>query len=173
MKLRAETLRDLGAALAPFNAFLFLQGSRRCRCGWSAHVANATAVARFLERTPARRARPLSRACRQPATARWSKSTCRAAPARCSVSTCRAAATAGQRRFIEALTLLSHLANVGDAKSLVIHPASTTHRQLSDAELAAAGVGPGTIRLSVGIEDARRSDRGTCSSGLAGRRRSR
>jgi O-acetylhomoserine (thiol)-lyase len=57
-------------------------------------------------------------------------------------------------RFIEALDLFSHLANVGDAKSLVIHPASTTHRQLSDAELAAAGIGPGTIRLSVGIEDA-------------------
>jgi O-acetylhomoserine (thiol)-lyase len=56
--------------------------------------------------------------------------------------------------FIAALTLFSHLANVGDAKSLVIHPASTTHRQLSDAELAAAGIGPGTIRLSIGIEDA-------------------
>ena len=57
------------------------------------------------------------------------------------------------RRFIEALTLWSHLANVGDAKSLVIHPASTTHRQLSDEELAGAGIGPGTIRLSVGLED--------------------
>jgi len=58
---------------------------------------------------------------------------------------------AGQR-FIEGLHLWSHLANVGDAKSLVIHPASTTHRQLNDDELAAAGVGPGTIRLSVGLE---------------------
>ena len=57
-------------------------------------------------------------------------------------------------RFIESLDLFSHLANVGDAKSLVIHPASTTHRQLNDEELAAAGIGPGTIRLSVGIEDA-------------------
>ena len=56
-------------------------------------------------------------------------------------------------RFIESLSLFSHLANVGDAKSLVIHPASTTHRQLSDDELAHAGIGPGTIRLSVGIED--------------------
>ena len=56
-------------------------------------------------------------------------------------------------RFIEALTLWSHLANVGDARSLVIHPASTTHRQLSDDELAGAGIGPGTIRLSVGLED--------------------
>ncbi len=57
-------------------------------------------------------------------------------------------------RFIEALTLFSHLANVGDAKSLVIHPASTTHRQLNDEELVAAGIGPGTIRISLGIEDA-------------------
>jgi O-acetylhomoserine (thiol)-lyase len=57
------------------------------------------------------------------------------------------------RAFIEALRLFSHLANVGDAKSLVIHPATTTHRQLDDAELAAAGIGPGTIRLSIGIED--------------------
>jgi O-acetylhomoserine (thiol)-lyase len=57
-------------------------------------------------------------------------------------------------RFIEALSLFSHLANVGDAKSLVIHPASTTHRQLNDQELTAAGIGAGTIRLSVGIEDA-------------------
>jgi O-acetylhomoserine (thiol)-lyase len=56
-------------------------------------------------------------------------------------------------RFIEALNLFSHLANVGDAKSLVIHPATTTHRQLSDIELAAAGIRPGTIRLSIGIED--------------------
>jgi O-acetylhomoserine (thiol)-lyase len=58
------------------------------------------------------------------------------------------------RRFIEALSLFSHLANVGDAKSLVIHPASTTHRQLNEQELAASGIGPGTIRLSIGIEDA-------------------
>jgi O-acetylhomoserine (thiol)-lyase len=59
----------------------------------------------------------------------------------------------GGRRFIEALSLWSHLANVGDTKSLVIHPASTTHRQLSDEELAASGVAPGTVRLSVGLED--------------------
>jgi O-acetylhomoserine (thiol)-lyase len=57
-------------------------------------------------------------------------------------------------RFIEALSLFSHLANVGDAKSLVIHPASTTHRQLNDEELAGAGIRPGTVRLSIGIEDA-------------------
>jgi O-acetylhomoserine (thiol)-lyase len=64
----------------------------------------------------------------------------------------RGGAAAGVK-FIEAVQFLSHLANVGDAKSLVIHPATTTHRQLDDAELAAAGIGPGTIRLSIGIED--------------------
>jgi O-acetylhomoserine (thiol)-lyase len=64
---------------------------------------------------------------------------------------CQGGRDAGQE-FIRAVTLWSHLANVGDAKSLIIHPASTTHRQLSDDELRAAGVGPGTIRLSVGIE---------------------
>jgi O-acetylhomoserine (thiol)-lyase len=61
---------------------------------------------------------------------------------------------AAGRRFIEALRLFSHLANVGDAKSLVIHPASTTHFRMSDADLASAGIGPGTIRLSIGLEDA-------------------
>src|ERR671918_1918279 len=65
---------------------------------------------------------------------------------------CRGGRAAGQD-FIRGVTLWSHLANVGDSKSLIIHPASTTHRQLSEEELRAAGVGPGTIRLSVGIED--------------------
>ena len=88
---------------------------------------------------------------RRAATGRWSRSTCRVARAPCSRSTPPADDTVG-RSSSAALTLWSHLANVGDAKSLVIHPASTTHRQLSDAELDAAGVGPGTIRLSVGIE---------------------
>lgn len=73
------------------------------------------------------------------------------APERSSRLTAPAAAKPGQD-LIRGLTLWSHLANVGDAKSLVIHPASTTHRQLGDAELAAAGVGPGTVRLSVGTE---------------------
>ena len=97
-----------------------------------------------LERRP-------TRACREAATGRSSRSTCRAARARCSRSTAPAGATGGQD-LIRGVTLWSHLANVGDAKSLIIHPASTTHRQLSDAELGAAGVGPGTIRLSVGTE---------------------
>jgi O-acetylhomoserine (thiol)-lyase len=83
---------------------------------------------------------------------RWRRSCCRAAAARCSASTSRAA-RAGPA-FIEALKIFSHLANVGDCRSLVIHPASTTHFRMDDAALAAAGITPGTIRLSIGLEDA-------------------
>jgi O-acetylhomoserine (thiol)-lyase len=146
MKLRAETLRDLGAALSPFNAFLFLQGIETLSLRMQRHVENALAVARFLE------TRPEVLAVRHPAdeplAARYLP---RGAGAVFSFD------LAGGReagvRFIGALSLWSHLANVGDARSLVIQPATTTHRQLSREELAGAGIAPGTIRLSVGLED--------------------
>ena len=108
-------------------------------------------MARYLESHDARLERDLSRAC---ATSRYrplvDKYLPRGAGAVFSFD-CRGGRAAGQD-FIRGVTLWSHLANVGDSKSLIIHPASTTHRQLSDDELRAAGVGPGTIRLSVGIE---------------------
>ena len=151
MKLRAETLRDLGAAMSPFNAFLFLQGLETLSLRMERHVENAAAVATLPRVARAGLERDLPRPADAAATGRSSTSTCRAAPARCSRSTAAAAATAGQD-FIRGVTLWSHLANVGDSKSLIIHPASTTHRQLNDDELRAAGVGPGTIRLSVGTE---------------------
>jgi O-acetylhomoserine (thiol)-lyase len=151
MKLRAETLRDLGAALAPFNAFLFLQGLETLSLRMDRHVANALTVARYLEQHASvskvtyaglatSRYRPLVEKYLPRGTG--------------SVFSfdIRGGREAGQE-FIRAVTLWSHLANVGDAKSLVIHPASTTHRQLDEAELEAAGVRAGTIRLSVGIED--------------------
>jgi O-acetylhomoserine (thiol)-lyase len=151
MKLRAETLRDLGAALAPFNAFLFLQGIETLSLRMERHVANALAIARYLERhelvshvtypgLAGSRYRPLVDKYLPHGTG--------------SVFSfdIRGGREAGQE-FIRAVTLWSHLANVGDAKSLVIHPASTTHRQLDEAELEAAGVRAGTIRLSVGIEN--------------------
>ena len=147
MKLRAETLRDLGAALSPFNAFLFLQGIETLSLRIDRHVENALGVA-DVSRVPRRRSPP----CGIRRAIRWPRGTCRAGRAPCSRSISRAGARpegASSRRS----TLWSHLANVGDAKSLVIHPASTTHRQLSDEELAGAGIGPGTIRLSVGLED--------------------
>ena len=150
MKLRAETLRDLGAAMSPFNAFLFLQGLETLSLRMERHVENSRKVAAFLAAhelasnvtycgLPSSRYRPLV-----------DKYLPRGAGAVFSFDL-RGGRAAGQA-FIRGVTLWSHLANVGDAKSLIIHPASTTHRQLNDDELRAAGVGPGTIRLSVGIE---------------------
>jgi O-acetylhomoserine (thiol)-lyase len=152
MKLRAESLRDLGAALSPFNAFLFLQGLETLSLRMERHVANALAVASFLESHPlasnvtyaglaSSRYRPLVEKYLPLGAGAVFSFDC-------------AGGRDGGQDLIRGLTLWSHLANVGDAKSLVIHPASTTHRQLSDEELRAAGVGPGTVRLSVGIESA-------------------
>jgi O-acetylhomoserine (thiol)-lyase len=151
MKLRAETLRDLGACLSPFNAFLFLQGLETLSLRMARHVTNAAVLARYLETHDlvsnvtfsglrASRYRPLVEKYLPRGVG--------------SVFTfdIRGGRDAGQE-FIRGVTLWSHLANVGDVKSLVIHPASTTHRQLEEAELEAAGVRAGTIRLSVGIED--------------------
>ncbi len=152
MKLRAETLRDLGAALAPLNAFLFMQGIETLPLRMRAHVANAAAVARFLADDPRVERVRYAGLDDSPYRALCDKYLPRGAGAVFCFD------LAGGRdagvAFIAALQIFSHLANVGDAKSLVIHPASTTHRQLSDAELTAAGIGPGTIRLSIGIEDA-------------------
>ena len=150
MKLRAETLRDLGAAMSPFNAFLFLQGLETLSLRMARHVENSRAVAAFLASQeqasnvtyaglPTSRYRALV-----------DKYLPRGAGAVFSFDL-RGGRAAGQD-FIRGVTLWSHLANVGDSKSLIIHPASTTHRQLNDDELKAAGVGPGTIRLSVGTE---------------------
>lgn len=150
MKLRAETLRDLGGALSPFNAFLFLQGLETLSLRMDRHVANAQKVAEYLEAhelvtnvsypgLPSSRYKPLV------------DKYLPLGPGAVFSFEC-AGGRVGGRSLIAGLSLWSHLANVGDAKSLVIHPASTTHRQLGDDELAAAGVGPGTIRVSVGTE---------------------
>jgi O-acetylhomoserine (thiol)-lyase len=151
MKLRAETLRDLGAALAPMNAFLFMQGLETLPLRMQAHVANATAVARLLDADP--RVDRVRYAGLENSTYRGLRE--KYLPRGAGAVFCfdLSGGREAGRAFIAALNLFSHLANVGDAKSLVIHPASTTHRQLSDAELLAAGIGAGTIRLSIGIED--------------------
>ncbi len=152
MKLRAETLRDLGAALSPFNAFLFMQGLETLPLRMARHVENARRVAEFLAGHPAVSSVRFA----EQATSPHRELARKYLPNGAGAVFCfdLVGGRAAGKTFIEALTLFSHLANVGDAKSLVIHPASTTHRQLDDAELAAAGIGPGTIRLSVGIEDA-------------------
>jgi O-acetylhomoserine (thiol)-lyase len=150
MKLRAETLRDLGAALSPFNAFLFLQGLETLSLRMQRHVENARAVAAFLDshELAANVTYPgLPGSAYESLVAKYLP---RGAGAVFSFDC--AGGRAGGQDLIRAVTLWSHLANVGDAKSLIIHPASTTHRQLSDAELESAGVRPGTIRLSVGTE---------------------
>jgi len=150
MKLRAESLRDLGGAMSPFNAFLFLLGLETLPLRMEQHVQNALGVARFLEGHPAvERVRfaGLESSPYHPLAQRYLP---RGAGAVFSFDL-RGGRAAGAS-FIENLSLWSHLANVGDAKSLVIHPASTTHRQLGDAELLAGGITPGTIRLSVGLE---------------------
>jgi O-acetylhomoserine (thiol)-lyase len=151
MKLRAETLRDLGACMSPFNAFLLLQGIETLSLRMPRHVENAAAIARYLDshELASRVTYPSLSASRYRSLA--GKYLPRGAGAVFSFDI-MGGRTAGQQ-FIRGLTLWSHLANVGDAKSLVIHPASTTHRQLSEPELAAAGIGPGTIRLSVGLEN--------------------
>jgi O-acetylhomoserine (thiol)-lyase len=150
MKLRAETLRDLGAALAPFNAFLFLQGLETLSLRMERHVENARAVAAFLESHELASNVTYPGLPESPYRPLVEKYLPRGPGAVFSFD-CAGGRHGGQE-LIRGVTLWSHLANVGDAKSLIIHPASTTHRQLSDAELDAAGVGPGTVRLSVGTE---------------------
>jgi O-acetylhomoserine (thiol)-lyase len=151
LKVRAETLRDFGGALSPFNAFLFLLGLETLSLRMDRHVENALTVARFLE------THPLVEQVRYPGLPgdQYYEIAQRYLPRGAgAVFTfdVRGGREAG-KAFIESLTLWSHLANVGDAKSLVIHPASTTHRQLPEEELRAGGITGGTIRLSVGIED--------------------
>ena len=150
MKLRAESLRDLGGALSPFNAFLFLLGLETLPLRMAKHVENALAIARWLEKQPGVTRVRYPGLDSSPYRALAKKYLPRGAGAIFSFDL-PGGREAG-RKFIEALTIWSHLANVGDAKSLVIHPASTTHRQLSDEELTAAGISAGTIRLSVGLE---------------------
>jgi O-acetylhomoserine (thiol)-lyase len=151
MKVRAETLRDLGACMSPFNAFLFLQGLETLSLRMDRHVANAKAIADYLAGHELVSRVTYSGSSKSRYAELVKKYLPRGAG---SIFTfeLKGGREAGQN-FIRGVTLWSHLANVGDAKSLIIHPASTTHRQLEEHELEAAGVGPGTIRLSVGIED--------------------
>jgi O-acetylhomoserine (thiol)-lyase len=150
MKLRAESLRDLGACMSPFNAFLFLQGLETLSLRMERHVTNAQAIAEWLERHPGvSRVRYAGLA-----TSPYRELAERYLPkgAGSIFAVDLEGGRDAARTFVEKLQIWSHLANVGDAKSLVIHPASTTHRQLSDDELVGAGIEPGTVRLSVGIE---------------------
>jgi len=151
MKTRVEGLRDFGPALSPFNAFLFLQGLETLKLRMECHSRNAVAVGQFLEQHPA------VSWVNYPglASSRYHGLAGRYLPLGCGAVLTFGiqGGLAAGRRFIEALELFSHLANVGDAKSLVIHPASTTHQQLTDEEKLAGGITDDLIRLSVGLEE--------------------
>ncbi len=152
VKARVQLLRDLGSALSPFNSFLFLQGLETLHLRMERHSANGLAIAKFLESHP---------------HVAWvnypglEKSPYYHLSQKYLPSGQGAILTFGIKggvkeggRFIDSLKLFSHLANVGDAKSLVIHPGSTTHQQLSEEDQIASGVTPDLVRLSIGIENA-------------------
>ena len=150
MKARVETLRTFGPALSPFNSFLFIQGLETLHLRMERHCSNAVAVARFLKDHPAVTWVNYPGLTDNPYHELAKRYLPKGAS---SIFTfgIKGGKEAGVR-FIESVQLLSHLANVGDAKTLVIHPASTTHRQLTEEEQLTAGVTPDMIRISVGLE---------------------
>ena len=150
IRARVEGLRDLGAAPSPFNSFLLLQGLETLSLRVQRHVDNALELARWLEARsevgwvnypglPSHRSHELAK--------NYLRNGFGAV-----LSFGIEGGYEAARRFIDSVELASHLANVGDAKTLVIHPASTTHQQLSDDERTAGGVGSDLVRVSVGIE---------------------
>jgi O-acetylhomoserine (thiol)-lyase len=153
LKARVQGLRDTGAALSPFNAFLLLQGIETLHLRMERHSANALAVARHLEQHPGVEWVNYPGLESSPYAARAKKYLPRGASGLVTFGI-KGGYDAG-KKLINTLELFSLLANIGDAKSLVIHPASTTHQQLSAEEQAATGVTPELVRLSVGIEDIR------------------
>jgi O-acetylhomoserine (thiol)-lyase len=150
IRARTVLLRNMGAAIAPLNSFLILQGIETLHLRMERHCSNALAVARFLEghdkvewvNYPGLESSPSHEIAKRILKGGFGGL----------VSFGLKAGRDGGQQFVEALDLFSHLANIGDAKSLVIHSASTTHSQLSDEELVDAGVAPEMVRLSLGIE---------------------
>jgi O-acetylhomoserine (thiol)-lyase len=151
LKARVQMLRDLGICQAPFNSWLFLLGLETLSLRMERHVANAQKVAEFLAQHPKVNWVTYPGLPNHPDHARAQKYLPKGAGAILGFGI-QGGREAG-RRFIDNLKLFSHLANVGDAKSLAIHPATTTHSQLSDEEQLSAGVSPDFVRLSIGLED--------------------
>ncbi|UZF44685.1 bifunctional o-acetylhomoserine/o-acetylserine sulfhydrylase [Rhodococcus rhodochrous] len=151
LKARVQLLRDMGAAVSPFNAFLISQGLETLSLRIERHVENAQKVAEFLEGRPEVTSVAYAGLKSSPWYDRAQQLTPRGAGA-IVVFELSGGIDAG-KRFVNALTLHSHVANIGDVRSLVIHPASTTHSQLTGEEQIAAGVTPGLVRLAVGIEN--------------------
>lgn len=155
LRARREGLRDFGACMSPHSAWLILQGIETLSLRMDRHMANTEKVVQFLASHPlvSRVGHPLLES--HPSHALADKLLRFGARGAGSVFSFDIKGSREQgKAFIEALKIFSHLANVGDCRSLVIHPASTTHFRMSDEALAAGGIGPGTIRLSIGLEDA-------------------
>lgn len=150
-KVRAEQLRDVGACLSPFNSFMFLQGLETLPQRMEEHVSNAQRVAEWLEADPRIawvRYGGLPSSPHHELAAKYLPK----GPGAVFTFGVEGGRSTGAE-FIESLEMVSHLANIGDARTLVLHPASTTHQQLSDEQLAAAGVTADMVRISVGLED--------------------
>ncbi|OKI67257.1 hypothetical protein AMK14_22175 [Streptomyces sp. TSRI0445] len=151
VKLRVQLLRDLGPALSPHSAFLLLQGVETLSLRLERHTSNALELARWLERRDEVAAVHYAGL----ESNRWYEAGQRYLPRGAGAVLAfelRGGAEAG-RRFVDAVDLFSHLANIGDVRSLIIHPASTTHSQLTEEQLIATGATPGLVRLSVGLEN--------------------
>ena len=156
IKARVQILRDLGAAVSPFNAFMFLQGLETLSLRMDRHWSNAQKVAEFLTAHPQVESVSYAGLPSSPWHDRAKKYFAGKGYGSVLAFDIKAPAGLTEReagqKFVEALQLHSHVANIGDARSLVIHPASTTHSQLTEAEQAASGVRAGLVRLSVGLE---------------------
>jgi O-acetylhomoserine (thiol)-lyase len=150
-KARVQVLRDIGGCISPFNSFLFLQGLETLSLRMQRHVQNAQKVAEFLNGDPRVAWVCYPGLTNSPDYLAMQKYLPKGAGAILGFGI-KGGIKAG-KKFIDSLQLFSHLANVGDAKSLAIHPASTTHGQLNEEQLASAGVTPDFIRLSIGLED--------------------
>jgi O-acetylhomoserine (thiol)-lyase len=152
MKARLEGLRDFGACMSPTSAFYLLQGLETLPLRMQRHVENTRRVVKFLSEHPAVSWVSYPELANHPSHALCRRYLPKGAGAVLTFGI-KGGRSAGAR-FIESLDLISHLANIGDAKSLVIHPASTTHQQMSAAAMAQGGVTEDMVRLSVGLEDA-------------------
>jgi O-acetylhomoserine (thiol)-lyase len=151
IKARVQLLRDIGASVTPLNSFLFLQGLETLSLRMERHVANAQVVAEYLEAHEQVESVQFAGLSSSPWYERAQRYSAGRGAGSVPAFIIKGGLDAG-KRFVEGLSLHSHVANIGDVRSLVIHPASTTHSQLTEVEQTATGVEPGLVRLSVGLE---------------------